>query len=133
MSVLVPDDNFYNKVAASVRYRIASNKVYCYPYNSNYTEDALETMVRNEVEQLRVQNYLSYDKRYNEQPEYIAPIKYYDTSTMTAIQLYKALQCILYNIETDYKSLFITKFMESLSTAIIDNLPEYKEVKWGEV
>ena len=39
----------------------------------------------------------------------------------------------LYNIETDYKSLFINKFMESLSESIINGLPECQSAKWGEV
>jgi len=58
-------------------------------------------------------------------------LKYYSTMPMTHIQLYKALQSILYQIETNYTSIFIDKFMKALANKIIMDLPEYETAQWG--
>ena len=129
MSVMVINDNTYNKVASTIETMIERNRVYCYPYNQQPLNE-LRKMIQHEVTQLRKQNYISYDKRYkNDTP--IDDLKYYSTMPMTHIQLYKALQSILYQIETNYTSIFIDKFMKALANKIIMDLPEYETAQWG--
>ena len=129
MSVMIINDNTYNKVASTIETMIERNRVYCYPYNQQPLNE-LKKMIQHEVTQLRKQNYISYDKRYkNDTP--IDDLKYYSTMPMTRIQLYKALQAILYQIETNYTSIFIDKFMKALANKIIMNLPEYETAQWG--
>ena len=129
MSVMIINDNTYNKVASTIETMIERNRVYCYPYNQQPLNE-LKKMIQHEVTQLRKQNYISYDKRYkNDTP--IDDLKYYSTMPMTRIQLYKALQSILYQIETNYTSIFIDKFMKALANKIIMDLPEYETAQWG--
>ena len=129
MSVMIINDNTYNKVASTIETMIERNRVYCYPYNQQPLNE-LRKMIQHEVTQLRKQNYISYDKRYkNDTP--IDDLKYYSTIPMTRIQLYKALQAILYQIETNYTSIFIDKFMKALANKIIMDLPEYESAQWG--
>ena len=129
MSVMIINDNTYNKVASTIETMIERNRVYCYPYNQQPLNE-LKKMIQHEVTQLRKQNYISYDKRYkNDTP--IDDLKYYSTIPMTRIQLYKALQSILYQIETNYTSIFIDKFMKALANKIIMDLPEYESAQWG--
>jgi hypothetical protein len=129
MSVMIINDNTYNKVASTIETMIERNRVYCYPYNQQPLNE-LKKMIQHEVTQLRKQNYISYDKRYkNDTP--IDDLKYYSTIPMTRIQLYKALQAILYQIETNYTSIFIDKFMKALANKIIMDLPEYETAQWG--
>ena len=129
MSVMIINDNTYNKVASTIETMIERNRVYCYPYNQQPLNE-LKKMIQHEVTQLRKQNYISYDKRYkNDTP--IDDLKYYSTMPMTRIQLYKALQAILYQIETNYTSIFIDKFMKALANKIIMDLPEYETAQWG--
>ena len=129
MSVMIINDNTYNKVASTIETMIERNRVYCYPYNQQPLNE-LKKMIQHEVTQLRKQNYISYDKRYkNDTP--IDDLKYYSTIPMTRIQLYKALQSILYQIETNYTSIFIDKFMKALANKIIMDLPEYETAQWG--
>ena len=117
MSVMIINDNTYNKVASTIETMIERNRVYCYPYNQQPL-NVLKKMIQHEVTQLRKQNYISYDERYkNDTP--IDDLKYYSTMPMTRIQLYKALQSILYQIETNYTSIFIDKFMKALANKII--------------
>ena len=129
MSVMIINDNTYNKVASTIETMIERNRVYCYPYNQRPLNE-LKKMIQHEVTQLRKQNYISYDERYkNDTP--IDALKYYSTIPMTRIQLYKALQSILYQIETNYTSIFIDKFMKALANKIITDLPEYETAQWG--
>lgn len=129
MSVMIINDNTYNKVASTIETMIERNRVYCYPYNQQPLNE-LRKMIQHEVTQLRKQNYISYDKRYKDNIQ-VDSMEYYPTMPMTHIQLYKALQSILYQIETNYTSIFIDKFMKALANKIIMDLPEYETAQWG--
>lgn len=129
MSVMIINDNTYNKVASTIETMIERNRVYCYPYNQQPLNE-LRKMIQHEVTQLRKQNYISYDKRYKDNIQ-VDSMEYYPTMPMTRIQLYKALQAILYQIETNYTSIFIDKFMKALANKIIMDLPEYETAQWG--
>jgi hypothetical protein len=129
MSVMIINDNTYNKVASTIETMIERNRVYCYPYNQQPLNE-LKKMIQHEVTQLRKQNYISYDKRYKDNIQ-VDSMEYYPTMPMTRIQLYKALQAILYQIETNYTSIFIDKFMKALANKIIMDLPEYETAQWG--
>lgn len=129
MSVMIINDKTYNTVASTIKFTIEHNKAFCYPYNQ-LPLDELEKTIHQEISQLREQNYISYDERYKNDT-LVESMEYYSTMPMPHIQLYKSLQAILYQIETNYTSIFIDKFMKALADRIIMNLSEYEMAKWG--
>ena len=130
MSVMIINDRIYSKVASSINFMLDNNKVHCYPYNYKIAPIVRRKMVNHEIAQLRQQNYISYDERYNDDSQ-IDEMVFHDEMPLPPIQLYKYLQAILYNIETNYTSPFIDKFMKGLANKIINDLPEYQSAQWA--
>lgn len=134
MSVIMLDDKIYEKVAASLIHYLTAGKLWCYPYGSMakyMTPEEFETFIRNEVTEWRRQNGISYDIRYKQDPESLDPIKYRDVWAASMVQLYKWLEAIEYQIETDYRSVLLDKATKELAHNIIADTAEYDRAQWA--
>ena len=80
-------------------------------------------------------NELSYYERYPNEPHDFT-FKMWQWSIhqpLTAVQLYKFLQCLDYNIEgkdTDPDVILLKSWIDDLKIAIINTTPEYQAAEW---
>ena len=135
MSVIMLEDEIYDQVAASlVHYIYWKKDLFMYPFSSMLQAkgiDEAEEIIRKEVSEWRRQNALSYDQRYNEDGEELEPMIFKTVQAVPMMQLYKWLQCIDYQIETNYKSLLLEKATHAAADKIIYDLKEYQDAKWA--
>jgi hypothetical protein len=134
MSVIMLDDKIYDNVAASLVHYLTAGKLWCYPYGGKAKDMAIEDfeeLIRKEVSEWRIQNAISYDERYKREPEIIEPMVYREVWAASQVQLYKWLQSIEYQIETNYTSLLMAKAEKELARNIISEMPEYDKAQWA--
>jgi len=129
------EDEIYEKVAASlVHYIYWKKDLFMHPISSliqSKTPDEAEEIIRKEVSEWRRQNALSYDQRYSMEGEELGPMIFKTVQAVSLMQLYKWLQCIDYQIETNYKSLLLEKATHAAADKIIYDLKEYQDAKWA--
>lgn len=131
------DDEIYAKVAASLKMYFENGTLWCWPYGKEYkdfqSKDQKEAdkFIEKEVSEWRRQNAISFDKRYKEDNGEIEPMKFKEVWAVSEVQLYKWLNCIEYQIETNYESILMMKAIRELAHKIINKSPEYDKAKWA--
>lgn len=147
MSVLVPDLRVFNYIQAGIE-KIAYNSLIdeFHSYSiQKYFKNCPD--ISKEAEKLILSwlnmNQMSYNKRYpNDKDDTNLCGMYYSTYThkpLTAIQLLKYLECVLYNIEIEPEDIYFKTRLEllknctdELTRAIIAQTEEYKHATWSE-
>lgn len=147
MSVLIPDLQVYNYIQAGIE-KIAYNSIIdeFYSYSiQRYFKNCPN--IEKEAEKLVLSwlnmNLMSYNKRYPDEKENTDLCGMYSPTfthkPLTAIQLLKYLECVLYNIEIDptdeyFKTRLelLKKCTDELARAIIGNMQIYKNATWSD-
>jgi len=143
MSVLVPEVEVFNNV-----YDKAVNYTFHKVCDINYCSTLghmTEVQIKNTIKTLCDLNVESYEKAYKQNP---GEVKFSDTikfdrsgSIIDTYQMLKYLECIYYNIELDTidrelnrmesdSMKTLRKSIDEIKSAIIGEIPEYKDAKW---
>ncbi len=134
MSVIMLEDKIYNNVANALYFYLQKGDLWCWPFGKQIKDLSIEdghALIQKEVSEWRNQNAISYDIRYRENNGQIEPMKFTPGMACPKIQLYKWLECIEYQIETDYTSILMQKAIRELAHLIISDMDQYKSSQWA--
>lgn len=164
MSSFIPSANHFNSIERTVIF-LTQNKNFYFPYSfknkfktlydsRHYSQDAIDSEVISIIDTLRELTPLcvtlqyrnhyegKLDNEISEQTEILKQTRKGGTS-LTKVGLFKALQCLSYQIETEHltqlrsltteeeNALFFVEEMKSnLAIDIVSSLPDYEAQKW---